>query len=144
MERALEYRALPTDGDEDGLRIQRPSGTALPPLPGRVLEAVYVDERDELIFLTHDILHEEQLDICLLRNGELLDRISLGQMFQPAELGNLAQVDPRHFSFTFPADVAWSLKVDHSPRFILPDLRSAVSRLRTWQSYFTLTRSKHS
>lgn len=141
MEQAMGYHAVTAEGSEGVVRIQRPSGTALPPLPGRVLEAVYVDEPDELIFLTHDILHEEQLDIYLLREGKLIDRISLGQMFQPAELGGLTQIEPRWFSFTFPSDVAWSLKVSRSPRFTLPDLRGAVSRLRMWQSYFTLTRS---
>jgi hypothetical protein len=141
MEQASGYQGVPAEGAEGVLRVQRPSGTALPPLPGRVLEAVYVDDPDELTFLTHDILHEEQLDICLLRDGELLDRISLGQMFQPADFGNLTQVKPTHFTFTFPADVTWALKVSRSPRFTLPDLRGAVSRLRMWQSYFTLKRS---
>lgn len=140
----MGYHAVSAEGAEGVMHITAPSGAVLPPFSGRVLEAVYVDELDELIFITHDILHEEQLDICLLRERKLIDRISLGQMFQPAEFIGLTQIEPRWFSFTFPREVAWSLKVSRSPKFTLPDLRSAVSRLRTWQSYFTLTRSKHS
>lgn len=140
MRQALEYQAALADPERGGLKVQTPEGRSLPELPGRVLEATYVDRTDALFFITHDILHEEQLDISLVRNGQLLDRLSIGQMCQPAEFGTLTQIEARRFTFTFPAEVTWALTVNQTPRFTLPNLRSAVSRLHLWQRYFALTK----
>ena len=139
MKQFFDYKVATLNEDAGSMVLQAPDGRMSPKLPGRSLEAAFYDKRDELFFLTHDILHEEQLDICLVRKGVLIDRLSLGQMFQPGLLGQIKQYDNRAFTFEFPKNRRWNLKVAEALQFSAPNFSTEVSRQRMWRSFLKLT-----
>lgn len=94
-------------------------------LPGRFLEASVTHDAAEILFLTHGILNEEQLEICLVEDGRLSERLSLAFAGGADDVTDIVPV-PGGVTFCFPASRGWRLEVLEAPRLMRP--RSGVYR----------------
>lgn len=96
-----ERRAvLLVDGDEAGT------------VPGAVLEAQYQAGPEALLFLSHDIPFEEQLDILLLdAAARPLERVSLYSAYATGSFRPLALTGPDALSFRFFGGPPWQVRI---------------------------------
>jgi len=131
------YHTGPVHDGDDGVFVRLEGGGQPVDVPGRYLEAQFSDGTNDIVFLTHGILHEEQLSICLLGKGVLLDQLDMGWPFTQAALENVTATRSR-IGFCFPAAKAWRLSVSLHLRWCRPLWFAGVSRPRRFQSYFNL------
>lgn len=91
-----------------------------------------------VVFSVHDIPDEELLEICLLVNGEIADRVSLA--FPAWSDGGIApeRGGESVFTFEFPQGRAWRLEVAAAARIVWP--RPGVHRDGRWRSRLVLSR----
>ena len=136
--RAIDiYQTGPVREGDDGTYVRLEGGGQSVDVPGRYLEAQFTDGTHDIAFLTHGILHEEQLSICLLSEGVLLDLLEMGWLFTQSALENISVTESR-ISFCFPASKAWRLSVSHDLNWRSPLWFAGVTRQRKFQSYFNL------
>lgn len=96
----------------------QPCGTVV---SGSVLEAALHSARGSLLFLTHDVPHEEMLSIHLLDNdGQLLDSATLGGPYTTGHFRDLLLETPDTVSFRFFDECVWRVRVLPGPRLKLP------------------------
>jgi hypothetical protein len=122
VETAAIFSIVPPQESADGagsrlLRSGRDTGTVV---PGVMLEAQLALGDEHLLFLTHDIPFEEQLEICLLdRSDKLVDRVWLAGANTTGNFRNLV-TGVRGARFDFFGTRQWRVTVLDRPRFFLP------------------------
>lgn len=90
-------------------------------VPGAVLEGQFESPAGDLLFLTHDIPFEEQLEILLLgADGRQCDRVSLYGAYATGSYRSGAVVDDRTLRFHFFGDAPWQVQILPQPRLRLP------------------------
>ena len=119
--------ALWRDGKDTGIVI-----------PGRVLEAAYDAGGQALLFVTHDIPYEEQLEILLIDpQYEIIDRATLGRTYATGSFvpGAIAGADV--VSFQFFGGPPWEVRLRTKSGFSWPWSGAAgVRRYRTYRRWF--------
>ena len=108
---ALEPVAPPTELKEGRARLRLDGRDTGVELPGQVLEGAVGVEDAWLLFVTHDVPYEEQLDIVLLDAGlRVQDTVSLGGMATTGLFRDLrAEGDGAAFSFI--GGAPWRVRV---------------------------------
>ena len=90
-------------------------------VPGRCLEAQYCSNPLTLLFLTHDVPYEEQLEIVLIRDDRVvLDHVSIGGGLTTGNFRDAAIEPPDVVSFSFFGGHRWYARVLPRPRLRLP------------------------
>jgi len=90
-------------------------------LPGLWLEAQFMVGSDALLFITHNVPYEEQLDLCLISAGNVLkDRLSLAWIYSTGIFSDARVVGKRSIVFSFFADAFWRVDVLPTPGWRLP------------------------
>lgn len=109
-------------------------------VPGRHVLADFSVGGGCLVFSVHDIPDEELLEICLLIDGEIADRVSLA--FPAWSDGGIVpkRSGESVFNFEFPQDRTWRLEVAAVARIVWP--RLGVHRDGRWRSRLVLSRQR--
>jgi hypothetical protein len=99
------------------LRDGRPVGV----VPGVVLDAQFEAAAGDLLFVTHDIPFEEQLEILLLdADGHQRDRISLFGAYTTGAYEAGAVIDENTLRFRFFGGAPWQVRILARPHWHLP------------------------
>jgi hypothetical protein len=93
-------------------------------VPGCVLEAQFACATGALLFITHDIPFEEQLDICLVEGAVLKDRASLYGAYSTGDFRNVAIAGEDRVTFDFFGGHRWQARVFARPEWRLPGVTS--------------------
>lgn len=107
-------------------------------IPGRVLEAEYEMEGRALLFVTHDIPYEEQLEILLISPEDgIIDRATLGRTYATGSFVPGAIAGPQLVTFQFFGDGVWQVRLRTKSGFSWPWSGAAgVRRYRTYRRWF--------
>ena len=106
-------------------------------VPGRVLEAAYAIDDRALIFLTHDIPYEEQLEILLLdASDSVIDRAAVYGAYATGSFKALGVGDDDSVGFQFFAGQLWAARILEKTRFSLPFAEPrGVHRETRWRGF---------
>ena len=108
------------EADSRLLRNGQDTGTIV---PGIVLEAQLAHHGEHLLFLTHDIPFEEQLEICLLdKSDRLVDRVWLAGANTTGNFRNLETDPGDSAAFDFFGTRKWRVTVLNRSKLFLPIL----------------------
>lgn len=107
-------------------------------IPGRVLEAEYDANGLALLFVSHDIPYEEQLEILLIDpQGGVIDRATLGRSYVSGSFVPGAIAGEDLVSFQFFGDGLWQVRLRQSSGFAWPWSGPAgVRRYRAYRRWF--------
>jgi hypothetical protein len=123
---ADRYSLEPIQGEARSTLLNRRTKTGLI-VPGRVLEAQFTAAADTLLFITHDIPFEEQLDILLIRgDAAIVDRASLRGALTTGSVRNLSISEPDTVCFDFFGGRRWRVRVLSRPAFRVPIVGNAI------------------
>lgn len=139
MPAPADFEVLAAQDTPDGARsLVRFNGLDTPvSLPGRFVEAQFpLSGGERLVFLTHGILQEEQLEICLLDGTRVTERVSLSFMGGADDVTAITRRDPTHFTFNFPSDHARTLSLTNTPAWTLP--QPGIHRYGRWRGRMRL------
>ena len=133
------------DGDDDGdarsVLLKDGVRTGLV-LPGRCLEAQFHGLDGDLLFLTHDIPYEEQLEIVLIADsGAILDRASVSGAYTTGHFRDATVTGGNSVAFAFFDGPPWRLTTSDTDRFRLPWLGCeprGVHRPFGWRRRFAI------
>lgn len=111
----------PEASGETGSRLLRNGQDTGTIVPGIVLEAQLAHHGEHLLFLTHDIPFEEQLEICLLdKSDKLVDRVWLTGANTTGNFRNLEMGPGGSATFDFFGTRKWRVTVLDRPKLFLP------------------------
>lgn len=111
---------LPADGGERQA-ILRADGAEVGLVPGAVLEAQYETAQGTLLFVTHEIPFEEQLDILLLDDAaHIAERVSLYGAYTTGAFEAEAIIGPDTLRFRFFGGPAWQARLLPQARWRWP------------------------
>ncbi|TQM89958.1 hypothetical protein [Roseinatronobacter monicus] len=132
-----------SDGDEDTPAILRSTMTAIDlPITGRYIDQVWQlgNAQEYLAFVTHGVLHEEQLSLLLIGESRLQEQIDISQPLAGTPPKISASVTQDHaLEFQFPADRKWRLKVRALPAWHWPLQSPLITRQPRWRGRLKLT-----
>jgi hypothetical protein len=131
MESVQKFRAEPAkDGErsrlisEEGLSVE---------VEGVTLEAQFLCSRGYLVITSDDNPYEEILHFYLLNEpGQVLDELSLGQMYHPGILRNVVPHADDRLDFSFFGSERWRLAILDRPFREPPHLFSSMRRKGWW------------
>ncbi|MDR1849708.1 MAG: hypothetical protein LBQ75_06690 [Zoogloeaceae bacterium] len=96
----------------------KPTGTII---EGLLLEAAVAWQDKTLLFVTHDCLYEEQLDLLLVdATHNVMDMASIALMYTPGIFGDMELIEPNTVRFTFFGDDLWEVRLLAQPRIRVP------------------------
>jgi hypothetical protein len=99
---------------------------------GVILEAQFQCSRGYLVITSDDNPHEEILHFYFLDDaGQVLDELSLGQIYHSGILRNVVPQSDDRLEFSFFGTERWSITILDKPIIQLPGLFSSVRR-RGW------------
>lgn len=110
-------------------------------VPGAQLEAAIALDDRYLLFLTDDVLFEDALHVCLLKNsGDVVDNFTLGGPYATGFFRDLQWREPDTVEFKFLGEFIWSVKVLNkaAPRFPFFSDPPGVKRRSRLISYFVI------
>jgi hypothetical protein len=125
MQAVQKFRTEPMEGRErawlvsdEGLSVE---------VEGVILEAQFQCSRGYLVITSDDNPHEETLHFYFLSEaGQVLDEVSLGQIYHSGILRNAAPHADDRLEFSFFGTERWCLTILDKPRFQPPSLFSSV------------------
>lgn len=123
METVTTFTIVPSSdssgaSDSRLLRHGRDTGTLV---PGVVLEAQLAHRDEHLLFLTHDIPFEEQLEICLVdQSDKLVDRVWLAGANTTGNFRDLVASPSDDAEFDFFGLRRWRVTVLERSKLFLP------------------------
>ena len=101
--------------------IRRASGYTGTIVPGVDLEAELEYGGEHLLFLTHDVPYEEQLEILLIdRADKLVDRVWLGGAYTTGNFRDLVALPGPVAEFDFFGGARWRVTIFDRPRLSIP------------------------
>jgi hypothetical protein len=107
--------------------VRRSGGYTGTIVPGVDLEAELEHGGEHLLFLTHDIPYEEQLEILLIdRADKLVDRVWLGGAYTTGNFRDLIALPGPAAEFDFFGEVRWRVTIFDRPRLSIPFLGHPV------------------
>lgn len=140
LERPAEDKCAPAT-------LRSTTGNIDLPIPGRYIEQVWELDmaQDYLAFVTHGILHEEQLSLLLIGANRLQEQIDISQPLAGTAPKVAASVMQDHtLEFHFPADRKWRLKVRAQPAWCWPVYSPFMTRQPRWRGRLALTSQRTS
>lgn len=108
-------------------------------VPGRYLEAQFTIYDMELLFLSQGALSDELLDICVLKDGDIIEHISLCDVQRPGSVTGIRAAESGQICFEMPKGQPWTLRF-HLKRIWTWPFQACVSRHGNPRSHFTLKR----
>jgi hypothetical protein len=144
MQPTTRFDLVPT-ADSEGERrsiLWRDGRATRTIVPGCVLEAQYEVGDRALLFATHDIPYEEQLEIMLIDAAdEIVDGATLVRANATGAFRAGRILDERRLAFAFFGDEPWMVEVLGAPGFRRPfSDPPGVSRRRPFRRSFILSR----
>jgi hypothetical protein len=98
---------------------------------GRIIEAQFRCSLRYLVVLSDGNPYEEAIHFYLLKNsGEILDDISLGQIYHSGILRDIVTQGDDQLEFSFFGKERWQLCVRDKPRFEVPRVFSSARRTK--------------
>jgi hypothetical protein len=114
------YSLEPIRNEPRSMLVNRRAATGLV-VPGRVLEAQFVAAAGTLLFITHDIPFEEQLDILLVRDDAVIvDNAALWGSLTTGNFRNVSVLGPDAVCFDFFGDRPWRVRILPRATFAMP------------------------
>ena len=135
MQAIDKFRIEPLEGGERSRLVF--DGRASIEVDGIVLERQFQCSRGYLVITSDDVPHEEMLHFYFLsEESEILDELSLGQIYQSGILRNVVAHADDRLEFSFFGAEHWLLTILDRPVPRPPSLFSSVRRKGWFQSHY--------
>jgi hypothetical protein len=135
MQAIETFRIQPLDDGEHS-RLLLPEGPVAE-IDGVALEGQFRCSRGYLVITSDDVPHEEMLHFYFLSDaGEILDQLSLGQIYTPGILRNMVAHADDRLDFSFFGTERWTLTILAKPVTQPLRLFSSVKRKGWFRSHY--------